>query len=167
MKTGTVVDDQRLVFNNGSEIETILASISGKINKEEVEKILPYKDGYGTILLFKYNKGTPDIYPMMKFIRDDLVSFMPDAGNGDMRSFSKKQIKCLQECISLLKHGNLNDNNVCTALWNLIDKTFCFFAHERFTKQEVILFNMCYDMVEKKILETKAQKASVSSLVYV
>ena len=142
--------NRRLNFENGKDLDMVLASITGTLEGSDIEKNLPYKDSYGTILLFKYNKGTPDVYPMMDFIKKDLANFIPEKDVSGLKNFSRTQIQCLQAFMNVVKNGSLFQNQTCEAIWNMLDKTFGFNLHERFTKQEVALFNMCWDMIERK-----------------
>lgn len=143
--------DQRLVFKYGDDIDVMLASIYGTIGDGEIDKLLPYKDSYGTILLFKYSKTNTDVYDMMHFIRNDIRNFLPKDNKAELRHFNKAQIDCLQKFMKLMKLDDITTNEVCAEVWDSLSHTFNFYSHERFNLQEVTLFNMCCDLVDKKL----------------
>lgn len=152
----------RLSFKGGNDIDTMLASIAGTLDTSDITKVMPYKDAYGTILLFKYSKESPDVYEMMRFIKDDLQNFVPKDGNSDLRSFSKTQINCLQNFIKLMKSPDITSPEICKSVYDAINKTFDLFAHERFNIQEAKLFSMCHELVEKRLNEQKKEYQSAN-----
>lgn len=141
---------KKLEFKNGKDIDLLLDNISGK-NDSKTEKMLPYKDGYGTILLFKYNNQNKDVYKMMNFIQKDLAYFIPENDICPKRAFDSEQIHCLNSFMEIARKEDLMDDLVCKKIWEMLNKTFNFNCHQRFSKNEVHLFRMCCDFVQQRL----------------
>lgn len=137
-------------FRNGKEIDSLLANITGE-NDNSAEKVLPYKDGYSTILLFKYSNRNKEVYRMMDFIQKDLANFVTENDKCSMRSFDSEQIHCLNSFMEIARKEDLMDDSVCTKIWDMLNRTFNFNSHQRFNKNEVHLFHMCYDYIRQRL----------------
>ncbi len=145
-------EKEKFEFLNREDFSLLLASINGEDIPEDITVRLPFKDDYGTILQFKYDKDTDDVYIMMEFIKNDLQLFIKNNTEEQHRSLSKTQIDFLKNFMKAAKKENLKENNFWRNIWDMLESTFRLTRHERFNIQEVKLFNMCYEYIEKQML---------------